>query len=89
MAVDTDKHRNFISDTLEVVNNYLAASEALQAWRDEYDALDYGNALEAAAFDGANQHLEIADIVAVATTQAALEVVMTAGHRTNLMRVRP
>ena len=88
MADDTNKHRNFLADTVEVVDKFMAAYEDLQAWRTEYDALDYGNMLDPVAFDGANEHLEIADVVAVATTQAALEGVLSAGHRTNLLRVR-
>ncbi len=88
MADDTNKHRNFLADTVEVVDNFMESYEALQAWRTEYDALDYGNTLDPAAFDGTNEHLDLADVVAVATTQAALEAVLAAGHRTNLLRVR-
>lgn len=88
MPDDSNKHRNFLADTVEVVDNFMAAYEALQAWRSEYDALDYGNTLDPAAFDGDNEHMEIADVVAVATSQAAIEVLMVAGNRTNLLQVR-
>lgn len=88
MADDTNKQRNFLATTVTLVDNFMASYEALQAWRTEYDALDYGNTLLPAAFDGDNEHLEVADIVSVATTQAALEGLLAAGHRTNLLRVR-
>lgn len=88
MADLTAKQINFVSRTINTVDNFMQAYEELVELRSEYDALDYGNTLQAGAFAGTNEHLEVADIVAVITSQAAIETVLAAGHRTNLLKVR-
>ena len=88
MATLDDKQRNFVSRTIEAADQFMTAYEELQEIRTEYDALDYGNTLTAPAFEGDNQHVDLANVVAVITTQAALEGLLAAGHRTNLMKVR-
>lgn len=88
MADLTAKQINFVSRTIDTVNKFMEAYEELVELRSEYDALDYGNTLLPAAFTGNNQHLEVADIVAVMTSQAAIEADMASGHRTNLLKAR-
>lgn len=88
MATLDDKQRNFVSRTIEAVDQFMIAYEELQEIRTEYDALDYGNTLTAAAFAGENQHVDLVDLVAVITSQAAIETTLAAGHRTNLLKVR-
>jgi len=88
MAELTAKQTNFVSRTISTVDNFMQAYEELVELRSEYDALNYGNTLQAGAFVGDNEHLEVADIVAVINSQAAIETVLAAGHRTNLLKVR-
>ncbi len=88
MADLTAKQINFVSRTITTVDNFMLAYEELVELRSEYDALDYGNTLQAGAFVGANEHLEVGDIVAVMVSQAAIETTLSAGHRTNLLKVR-
>lgn len=88
MATLDDKQRNFVSRTIEAVDQFMQAYEELQEVRSEYDALDYGNTLTAAAFAGENQHVDLADVAAVIVSQVAIETVLATGHRTNLLKVR-
>ncbi len=88
MATLDSKHANFTSRLIEVTDNFMQAYEELEEVRSEYDALDYGNTLTAAAFAGENQHVDLADVVAVMVSQAAIETTLAAGHRTNLLKVR-
>ena len=88
MAVLDNKQRNFVSRTIEAVDSFMQAYEELQEIRTEYDALDYGNTLTAAAFAGENQHVDLVDVVAVITSQTNIETTMAAGNRTNFLKVR-
>lgn len=67
----------------------LVAVNQLRALNAESTALDLGNVLTTEDFAGGNSHLSAADIVAVTgTTLAAVEVLLAAGHATNLYKVR-
>lgn len=88
MADLVAKHSNYVTRVVQAVDNFMSAHEEMMLLLEEYDALDYGNQLLPAAFDGNNAHLGMADIVAVMVTHAAIETVMDAGHRTNLMTTR-
>lgn len=88
MADLTAKQINFVSRVIEVSNSISEAHDDMAALVEEYNALDYGNTLQPAAFAGSNAHIAVADVVAVVVTHSAIEVVMDAGNRTNLLNMR-
>ncbi len=88
MADLVAKQLNFVSRAIEVSERIVAAHDDLAALVEEYNALDYGNVLLPAAFAGDSRHLSINDVVALMVTYAALETVMDAGHRTNLLNMK-
>ena len=81
-------HSNHITDVRQATSALIEAIDRLRALKKESDALDLGNTLTEADFEG-QTHLAAADITAVTgTTLAAIETLMAAGHATNLYKVK-
>lgn len=88
MPVLDSKQANYVSRLIEATDIFMNAYERLQDLRAEYDALDYGNRLATAGFVGENEHVELADVVALINSQTAIETTLAAGHRTNMLKMK-
>ena len=84
-AADTN---TYISQVRTQATNLLTTIQKLHALEDKRVALDLGNTLNQADVGGANEGIQLSDCLAVITTTlTALDVVMDAGHATNLHKI--
>ena len=86
------RQSDFVSEVRQLSTTLIQTINGMNALRTEWDGLDYGNTLDdegSDAFDGANSDVTSAEVAAViGTTLDALNGLMAAGHRTNLLHVR-
>lgn len=80
------KNSDFITRARQAASAVLAALDTLDGIRLEWDSL-YNTIITADDFDGTNAEIDLATLTAEMTTQAALDGLMDAGHRTNLLKV--
>ena len=84
-AQDTN---TYISQIRTQATNLIATIQKLHALEDKRVALDLGTTLNQADVGGDNEGILITDCMAVLTTTlAAFDVVMDAGHGTNLHKI--
>lgn len=84
-AQDTN---TYISQVRTQATNLITTIQKLHALEDKRVALDLGNTLNQADVGGENEGILITDCMAVLTTTlAAFDVVMDAGHGTNLHKI--
>lgn len=81
---------DFVSEVRQMSTILLQTMNGLDALRREWDGMDLGNTLtDEGAFEGENSDVDVSDISAViGTTLDALNGLLNAGHRTNLLSVR-
>lgn len=79
---------DFVTRYRQVTTNWLTALEDLNALREQYDALDYGNTLPPEAFEGANADLTKEQLVAAVGSVEAINAVFETGHNSNLYRLK-
>lgn len=84
MAVPED----FISRYRAAVTSWLTALEDLNAFREQWDSLDYSNTLPDSAFDGANTDITKADMTAAVASVEALNTTFESGHNSNLYKLK-
>jgi hypothetical protein len=75
---------DFISRYRSEVTAFIHALNALQAERQQWDALDLGNSLTAEDFAGSNADLTVAEMTAAVSSVEAISGFVAAGHATNL-----
>lgn len=80
------KNSDFITRSRQAAKAVLEALKTLDDLRLQWDSL-YNSTVTADDFDGSNAVISLADITAEFTTQAAIDGLMDAGHRTNLLKV--
>ena len=81
------KNSDFITRARQAASDVLTALAKLDNIRLEWDSL-YNAEISAEDFDGTNAEIDLAILTAEMTTQAAIDTLMDAGHRTNLLEVR-
>ena len=74
----------FVTRYRQVTTNWLTALEDLNAMREQYDALDYGNTLPPEAFEGANADITKEQLVAAVGSVEALNSTFESGHNSNM-----
>lgn len=81
---------DFVSEVRQLATALLQTVNGMDALRKEWDGMDYLNTItDAGGFAGANADVDVDDIAAViGTTLDALNELLNAGHRTNLLAVR-
>lgn len=87
MATTANQRSDFITNTRNGVDMWLAALDALRALKVQADAQDMLNQLTPADFTGENEGLTAAQITAVYTTLTAENALQAQGHATNLYTV--
>jgi hypothetical protein len=83
MAVESD----WITRWRQATTAWLQALNTLQALGEQYQALDYGNALSEEDFVGANADIVQADLVAAVGSVQTLTTTFEQGHNTNLYKM--
>lgn len=79
---------DFVTEARQAARQLWQAHQRLEALQAEWNALDYGNTLDAAAFAGENAALNAAQVGAVVfDTANAIRAVLSAGHATNMARL--
>jgi len=84
------KNSDFITRARQAATEVLAALAKLDGIRLEWDSL-YNATISADDFDasaGSNSQIDLTILTAEMTTQAAIDQLMDAGHRTNLLKVK-
>ena len=81
------KNSDFITRARQAASAVLAALDTLDGIRLEWDSL-YNAVITADDFDGTNAEIDLTILTAEMTTQAALDALMDAGNRTNLLKVK-
>ena len=81
------KNSDFITRARQAASNLLTALAILDNVRLEWDSL-YNAVITAEDFDGTNSEIDLTILTAEMTTQAAIDTLLDAGHRTNLLKVR-
>jgi hypothetical protein len=84
MAVNAD----WISRYRAADSAFLTALEDLNALRQQYDALDLGNALQEEDFTGANADITKEDVTAAVASVEAITGFVDQGHDSNLYRLK-
>lgn len=79
---------DFVSRYRLAVTSWLTAMEDLEALRQQYDSLDYGNALPPEAFEGSNSDITKEQLVAAVGSIEAIDGFTQAGHYTNLYHLK-
>lgn len=80
------KNSDFITRSRQAAKAVLDALETLDGVRLEWDSL-YNATVTEDDFAGENAVITLADLQGEMTTQGALDTLMDAGHRTNLLKV--
>lgn len=81
------KNSDFITRSRQASAAVLSALATLDGIRLEWDSL-YNATITADDFAGENAVITLTDLTALMTSQAALDSLMDAGHRTNLLKVK-
>jgi len=81
------KNSDFITRSRQAAAEVLQALSKLDGIRLEWDTL-YNATITAEDFDGTNSEITLTDLTAEMTSQAAIDSLMDAGHRTNLLKVK-
>ena len=84
------KNSDFITRSRQAATGLLESISKLNLLREEWDSL-YNATISAADFGegaGTNGEITLTDLTALMTTQAALDTLMDAGHRTNILKVK-
>lgn len=81
------RFNNHVNQTVEAVDMLLDAYYRLLALDQDRVAVGYSSPLPSElSFEGTNDHLNEADYLAVFTSLAALQTLMSQGHLTNLSK---
>ena len=90
MAVDmSGKHESFINRSVSIAVQFKAAYDAWTALREEWDELDYTNAITDADFAEYNKHMNAVTLKAFYTSQGNLTTYWNEGNSTNISAVLP
>jgi len=81
------KDSDFITRSRQIANRVLSAIGELDALRVEWDSL-FNTTVTEEDFDGTNSDITLADVTNLMTTQGAIDTLMDAGNRTNLLKVK-
>ena len=81
------KDSDFITRSRNTASKVLVALAELDGLRLEWDTL-FNTTVTAEDFDGSNADITLADVTSLMTTQGAIDTLLDAGHRTNLLKVK-
>jgi hypothetical protein len=79
---------DFVSRYRAATTAWLTALEDLNALRQQYDALDYGNTLPPEAFEGSNSDITKEQLVAGVGSIEAITGFVDTGHDSNLYALK-